>query len=947
MKVKFKSLLCGFLAACILISLFPLSAFASSEVTSIALTLTKPKAGEVPSYTATLPDGASTEVVSVKWSPADEIFIEDKTYTVTIEVGIKKGFDEVFAQSDKIAATMNGYKIHRVKNNGANVTVKFGWKISSDKPVTAPAASGTNTEVKTVSTKSGFSDVNDGAYYAKAVKWAVDKKITSGTSATTFSPDDTCTRAQILTFLWRAVGSPKYNSSAPFGDVISDDYFFDASGWAKGMDMVSGGSFEPDTPCTRAFTVIYLWKNAGSPKTEPSSKFSDVSAAADYAQAVAWAVNSGVTSGTSETTFSPNDTCTRGQIVTFLNRALSASDAEKDDNTIKTPENNNQENKTDVPTINPTEKGETTETDKTDETAKDNTDTSKNNENTKTDETKKDNTTKNDNAKKDGLSMESIKQNTQNKAKYDTAKYETAVKKALREALGDNLGSGMTQLQKALLLHDWLLLNCQYDETVSKEYVHSEYGAIVNGLAVCDGYTRAYNDLLSRVGIEAEYVYGYVGKASMETAHAWSRVTIDGKKYHVDVTFDDPTPDVKGRTTHTCFLVSDAKLKNHIGYDLHCTDTKYDDNQILHKYYASLVWDERINKFYYVDGTAVKTTSDFSEPMTSSSTKDGVNPTAALMTDDGKFFLFFKPNNSTSEYPMYLYCIETGEYYRYTVKGVKNIIFDRLVQNGNNIEPTRDYYKGGLYYMSKADASIPIPKNTQKRSVVFDPNYSGGKMTSFEYLDNYWTNGDGSLDALVRKGYTFGGWHTAKDGGEKIESLDSLKGDNVTLCAHWWGSWTITKEPTMTESGRAVRELDGYTSVKDEITIPKLSDTSVWNKTKSISATTSRDGFERYTSEYGEVTVVLPKLEEKFEYGIKYKNGSVYITVTDENTYIVGFEAKENGEVVSTGSMKTITNGAGEYRVIYPKSFTPSGSVTATLYDRDMKSICSTEYEVK
>lgn len=185
-----------------IMSLIPLSAFASTEVTAIDLTLTKPKIGEAPSYTATVTDGSGLEVISVKWSPADDVFIEGKTYTVTIEVGIKAGFDGTFAKSDKIAATMNGYKIHRVKNNGANVTVKFGWNLSADKPVTAPTApSVTNTAVKAVSTKSGFSDVEDSAYYANAVKWAVDKKITSGTSATTFSPGDTCTRAQILTFL--------------------------------------------------------------------------------------------------------------------------------------------------------------------------------------------------------------------------------------------------------------------------------------------------------------------------------------------------------------------------------------------------------------------------------------------------------------------------------------------------------------------------------------------------------------------------------------------------------------------------------------------------------------------------------------------------------------------------------------------------------------------------
>ena len=346
----------------------------------------------------------------------------------------------------------------------------------------------------------------------------------------------------------------------------------------------------------------------------------------------------------------------------------------------------------------------------------------------------------------------------------------------------------------------------KYDETVSKENVHDEYGAIVNGLAVCSGYARAYGDLLSRVGIESEFVYGYVGKASMETAHAWNRVTIDGKKYHVDVTFDDPVPDVKGRIMHTYFLVSDAGIKDHIGYNLHCTDTKYDDNQILHRYNTPLIWDARINKFYYVDGSTVKTTSDLSEPITSSSAKDGISPTSAVMTDDGKFFCFAKPNNSTSEYPMYLYCIETGEYYNYTVKGIKNIIFDRLVQNGNNIEPSRDYYKNGAHFKTKADASIPIPTSTQKRSVVFDPNYSGGKTASLEYLNDYWTNGGGSLDELTRKGYTFGGWYTAKDGGEKIESLDDINGNSVTLYAHWWSGWSRARRSANLTDIRALKK---------------------------------------------------------------------------------------------------------------------------------------------
>ena len=176
-----------------------------------------------------------------------------------------------------------------------------------------------NTETKT---EINFADVADDAYYASAVKWAVGKNITQGTSETTFSPDLTCTRAQILTFLWRAVGSPKAEIENPFADVSSSDYYYDAALWAYGKGMVSGSKFDGNTPCTRSSTVEYLWKNANSPRTEISGTFSDVSNGAGFAEAVAWAVKNNVTAGTSATTFSPDDTCTRGQIVTFLSRAL-------------------------------------------------------------------------------------------------------------------------------------------------------------------------------------------------------------------------------------------------------------------------------------------------------------------------------------------------------------------------------------------------------------------------------------------------------------------------------------------------------------------------------------------------------------------------------------------------------------------------------------------------
>ncbi len=167
-----------------------------------------------------------------------------------------------------------------------------------------------------------FDDVKPTDWFAESVAWALKIGITVGTSETTFSPNATCTRAQIITFLWRALGSPKTDAANPFADVKPTDYYYESAIWANKMGMVTGITFDGNTPCTRASTVTYLWKNAGSPATKVSSVFTDVPANAEYAQAVAWALANKITNGTSETTFSPDNTCTRGQIVTFLKNTL-------------------------------------------------------------------------------------------------------------------------------------------------------------------------------------------------------------------------------------------------------------------------------------------------------------------------------------------------------------------------------------------------------------------------------------------------------------------------------------------------------------------------------------------------------------------------------------------------------------------------------------------------
>lgn len=174
----------------------------------------------------------------------------------------------------------------------------------------------------TPATVGNFTDVLASAYYADAVKWAVEKNITSGTSATTFSPDVTCTTAQILTFLWRASGSPEPTIENPFSDIMGTDYYAKAALWAHEKELISGDTFAGATPCTRSMTVTYLWKLADNP-TAGNTNFTDVPASADYAKAVAWAVDKKITSGTSATTFSPDATCTRGQIATFLYRNFS------------------------------------------------------------------------------------------------------------------------------------------------------------------------------------------------------------------------------------------------------------------------------------------------------------------------------------------------------------------------------------------------------------------------------------------------------------------------------------------------------------------------------------------------------------------------------------------------------------------------------------------------
>jgi hypothetical protein len=165
-----------------------------------------------------------------------------------------------------------------------------------------------------------LSDVASDAWYAEPVLWAMGNNITQGTGPSTFSPDNTCTTAQIITFLWRAAGKPEPSIANPYSDVYSGSYYEKAAIWAYENQLVDGTTFNGEVPCTRLATVTYLWKLSDSPLTESSVAFDDISSDNTYAHAVSWAVNNEITKGTSTSTFSPYSTCTRSQIVTFLYR---------------------------------------------------------------------------------------------------------------------------------------------------------------------------------------------------------------------------------------------------------------------------------------------------------------------------------------------------------------------------------------------------------------------------------------------------------------------------------------------------------------------------------------------------------------------------------------------------------------------------------------------------
>ena len=282
--------------------------------------------------TFTMPDGSVT--VTANWSrdggspssgrddsdPRYAVGIPDKTENGSVSVSPKNA-----SQGDRVTVTVKpdaGYELDSLKvfdKNGKELelTDKGDGKFTFIMPAGKVEVKATFTEeVKT----SPFQDVPTDAYYYEAVKWAQKKGITGGIGDGLFGPNQPCTRAQIVTFLWRAAGAPVVNYAMDLTDVPSDAYYAEAVRWALSQGITTGtadGRFAPDATCTRAQGMTFLFR-ASKASADGAPAFSDVAADAYYAEAVKWATDNGITNGTTSSTFSPGSGCTRAQIVTFL-----------------------------------------------------------------------------------------------------------------------------------------------------------------------------------------------------------------------------------------------------------------------------------------------------------------------------------------------------------------------------------------------------------------------------------------------------------------------------------------------------------------------------------------------------------------------------------------------------------------------------------------------------
>ena len=429
----------------------------------------------------------------------------------------------------------------------------------------------------------GFRDVADTDYFAQAVQWAVEEGVTRGTGSDTFSPARTVTRAEAVTFLWRAAGSPApTGASSGFSDVTDKNaYYYDAVLWAveKGITNGAGGG-RFDLTGTLAYDQIFTFLCRFAGEEAEGSNWSDA--------AVSWARSSGLTDGLS---FTAKAACPRSDVVYCLFRQLGDGENQLPVDEEKEKEEQEKQEEKELPVLTDLQGATAALFNAVVEMQSDVDLTSYN---VTTDQVSEvmdsilnvpgyDNyyglstywfTTIGPDGSTDGIHLSFLDSAPQLVAQN------RAVETAVAQVVAQTVTAGMSDYDIAKALHDYLVLNCEYDMRLYSgnmpQTSYTAYGALVDHTSVCAGYAKAYELLMEAAGVPCEYITGYA-----TGSHAWNVVQIDGQWYHVDTTWDDPIPDREGYVRYNYFLKSDSYMRQnkHTRWtaDYTCTSTKYDN----------------------------------------------------------------------------------------------------------------------------------------------------------------------------------------------------------------------------------------------------------------------------------------------------------------------------------------------------------------------------------
>ena len=680
----------------------------------------------------------------------------------------------------------------------------------------------------------GFVDVPQSAYYQAAVDWAVANEITAGTSGTEFSPDETCTRAQAVTFLWRVNGQPNTTGNNPFADVAAGSYYADAVQWAVANGITSGTSattFEPDAPVTRAQVVTFLYRNAGSPSASGSTSFADVPTNAYYADAVRWAVSQGITAGTSANAFSPDEICTRAQIVTFLYRA---SDDAPDVPVIEIPEEPVLPEETVQPEQELTDEeihqmlgepdieGATaaiinglrsmekrinlgayniSTTDAIDLTAE-------------ISDFRGDNpyyifsiwaTLDDDNT------ILVVGYQYTPKELAEKLEKEVEEQAVVDAAIASCVTDGMSDYEIAKALHDYLALNNEYDMRYYSggmpRISYTAYGALVNRTSVCAGYALAYERLMDQVGIPCEYVTGMTTRGS----HAWNIIQIDGEWYHVDVTWDDPTPDREGYVRYKYFLKSDkAMSRDHISWEAShvCTSTKYDNATILSPEDEQEAI-EKAEEQAREEAVTAKIITYCKQAMTEFpyATEEALRAAETLTADDWRSYIYFPIGKYTREE---LNTART-KFYAVLEEGYPDYELNRFAQAPDGRWYFEILRNDVVHEMERREAQVQeeLSSRAAEVALVLQQAIQNAQMQHYEYQVTGYTDEEIKLACsdMNQSGYTFDGY-TSADYRLRVQS-----GGRVIIVNRKWAEQEIERQAEIIRSairsGQTEVRLDG------------------------------------------------------------------------------------------------------------------------------------------